>query len=298
VRTGYYRGRCAAITGAASGIGRAFAERLAEFGTHLELADVDGTALRATAEAIAQRAAAAGGSVHATVVDVRRRRDVRTWLDGVVARHGQLHFLFNNAGVERICDALDMSDADWDELRAVNVDGVVHGVQAAYPVMARQGFGHIVNTASAAGLIATPGLTGYGMTKHAVVGLTVALACEAHRFGVRVHAICPGVIDTPMARRPLGDGTIDPALAERSLRDLPGPERVVERVLPALPKGRVLIPVTREAHLLHWLYRLWPGGSVALIRRLAIPRMGFLREAPDRPARRHAGDTAASREHE
>lgn len=277
IRTDYFRGRVAAISGAASGIGLALAEALADCGARLMLADIDADRLAATTEALDARARLEGGDAHGIVTDVRHRAQVRRWVDATLQAHGRLHFIFNNAGIERIKPTAAMTDADWDLMRATNIDGVYHGVQVALPIMLRQGFGHIVNTASVAGLIGTPGLVGYAMTKHAVVGLTTSLAPEVHDRGIRVHAICPGIIDTPMARRPLGDGLLAdselPGLADR----LPGPELVARIVLTALPRGKVIIPVTRSAHLAHAITRLSPALMQWLLRRFFVPRMPFLR---------------------
>src|SRR5207248_6593438 len=113
-------------------------------------------------------------------------------------RHGRLDLMVNNAGIGIGGETRELLLAHWDRIIDVNLRGVVHGVHAAYPVMIEQGSGHIVNTASLAGLLPSPGATPYAMTKHAVVGLSLSLRGEAAAYGVRVTAVCPGVVETPI----------------------------------------------------------------------------------------------------
>jgi len=116
----------------------------------------------------------------------------------IFADQGRLDYLFNNAGIAATGDAAHYTLESWRKVVEVNVMGVVHGAQAAYPAILRQGFGHIVNIASTAGLLPTPSLVSYAASKHAVVGLSRALRAEAQSRGVRVSVVCPGVIRTPM----------------------------------------------------------------------------------------------------
>ena len=123
---------------------------------------------------------------------------VQALVDDVVAEHGRLDLMFNNAGISLIGETQDLTLAQWDSIIDVNIRGVVHGVAAAYPHLIRQGGGHIVNTASMGGLMAAGLLTSYVMTKHAVVGLSLALRSEAAAHGVGVTAICPAAVNTPI----------------------------------------------------------------------------------------------------
>lgn len=186
--------KVAIVTGGASGIGRALGQELAQRGARVVLADINGQSAQATADAMTS----AGGRARAAAVDVRDADAVQRLVTETAATYGRLDYMFNNAGVALAGKTRDMTLADWNRLIDVNLRGVVHGVVAAYPVMIAQGFGHIVNTASAAGITPTPGLTGYATTKHAVVGLSTSLRGEAARHGVRVSVVCPGLIDTPI----------------------------------------------------------------------------------------------------
>lgn len=184
----------AIVTGGGSGIGRALCGALADAGAHVIVADVAGEAAATVAEALRAR----GHRAEAATVDVRDATAVRGLVERTAGDAGRLDYVFNNAGIGVVGEVLDMSLADWDRTIDVNLRGVIHGVLPAYEWMARQGFGHIVNTASAAGLMPSPGLTAYSATKHAVVGLSLALRTEAALHGVRVSVVCPGLIDTPM----------------------------------------------------------------------------------------------------
>jgi NAD(P)-dependent dehydrogenase (short-subunit alcohol dehydrogenase family) len=186
--------KAAIVTGGASGIGRALGQELARRGARVVLADINGQSAQAAADAMTT----AGGRARAAALDVRDADAVQRLVTETAATDGRLDYMFNNAGIALAGKTRDMTLADWNRLIDVNLRGVVHGVVAAYPVMIAQGFGHIVNTASAAGITPTPGLTGYATTKHAVVGLSTSLRGEAARHGVRVSVLCPGLIDTPI----------------------------------------------------------------------------------------------------
>jgi len=188
-----FEGKVASVTGAASGIGRALSEELARRGAAVVLADLQ--AEEADAAAAALRAA--GGSATAAGLDVADFESVRRLIERVAAEHGHLDFIFNNAGIGVGGEIRDHTIAAWNRIIDVNIRGVVHGVQAAYPIMVRQGSGHIVNTASMAGLSTAPLTTSYSATKHAVVGLSKGLRAEAADLGVKVSVLCPGVIRTP-----------------------------------------------------------------------------------------------------
>jgi NAD(P)-dependent dehydrogenase (short-subunit alcohol dehydrogenase family) len=131
-------------------------------------------------------------------LDVTDADAVAALVERTAQDHGHLDLLFNNAGVAVTGPVSELTLAHWNRVIDINLRGVVHGVVAAYPIMIRQGRGHIVNTSSLAGLLPSPMLTPYGMTKHGVVGLSESLRMEAAAHGVRVSVVCPGVIDTPL----------------------------------------------------------------------------------------------------
>ncbi|HSG88907.1 MAG TPA: SDR family NAD(P)-dependent oxidoreductase, partial [Pseudomonadales bacterium] len=178
---------------------------------------------------------------------------------------------FNNAGIAVIGNVLKMAPEHWDRLVDVNIRGVHHGVEAAYATMVAQGSGHIVNTASVAGLIPTPGFTAYGMTKHAVVGLSVSLRPEAERYGVKVSAVCPGVINSNMAETAQLLGH-DKRLKEEQPGvegKLPTPDYCARKVLAGVKRNKAIIAVTASAHIGWRLHRFLPAFMRPVTRRMA-----------------------------
>jgi NAD(P)-dependent dehydrogenase (short-subunit alcohol dehydrogenase family) len=246
--------KVAIVTGGASGIGRAIGEQLASHGARVVLADRN-------AEGAAQVAGglvSAGHRASAATVDVIDASAVQALVQATAAAHGRLDYLFNNAGVAVAGEVRDMALADWDRLIDVNVRGVVHGVVAAYPLMIQQGFGHIVNTASAAGLGPTPGFTAYATTKHAVVGLSTSLRGEAARRGVRVSVVCPGFIDTPLlTTSPLLNIDREAALKFMKFR-LTSVEECARALLRGVSRNRGIIVITPVARMGWVLYRYAP----------------------------------------
>jgi NAD(P)-dependent dehydrogenase (short-subunit alcohol dehydrogenase family) len=187
-------GRVAIVTGGASGIGRAVSAALVARGAAVVVADIDEDG----AERVA-RELRGPGTATAVTVDVADGRAVMDVIETTHREHGRLDLLFNNAGLGIGGEPEELTDAHWEKVLDVNVRGVIHGCQAAYPLLLEQGFGHIVNTASLAGLLPPPGtMTPYGMSKHAVVGLSLGLRAAATDSGVGIHVVCPGVVETPI----------------------------------------------------------------------------------------------------
>jgi NAD(P)-dependent dehydrogenase (short-subunit alcohol dehydrogenase family) len=190
-----FKDKVAVITGAASGIGRALAERCAHEGMKVVLADVDVDALTATEAALN----ATGAPVLAVVTDVSKAQDVDALAQRTLSAFGGVHLLCNNACVWAGISAWDTSLSDWEWVLGVNLWGVIHGVHAFVPVMLAQGTaGHIVNTASMAGLLTGRGPAVYRVSKHAVVALSEMLYHQLAQRGahVKVSVLCPGGVDT------------------------------------------------------------------------------------------------------
>jgi len=282
-----FRGKVAVVTGGASGIGRALGEELVRQGARVVLADVNGDAARQVAAAITP-----AGAASAATVDVTDAGAVERVVGETAAAHGRLDYMFNNAGIAIMGDARLMTLADWNRLIDINLRGVVHGVAAAYPVMVRQGFGHIVNTASFAGLTPNPGATGYAMTKHAVVGLSTSLRAEAAPLGVRVSALCPGLIDTPIKDAAKMLGNADREEVVRSVPVKMYPVAACARdALRGVARNRPIIVVTTPA-MAGWLvYRIAPGLWLRLAEWFVARNPLFAPSA--RQACRHADPTGA-----
>jgi NAD(P)-dependent dehydrogenase (short-subunit alcohol dehydrogenase family) len=251
-----FGGAVALITGGASGIGAALARVLAAKGATLVLADRDYEDAVGVAAGLPRAEAAA--------LDVREAAAFDALVASVMEQHGRLDYLFNNAGTGVGGEAKDYSLDDWRYIVEVNLMGVVHGIQAAYPRMIGQGFGHIINTASVAGLMSTPLAAVYCATKHAVVGLSRTLRIEAREHGVQVSALCPGVIRTPIltgGRHGRMTKKVPEALTLKmweTLRPM-DVDRFAAQVIAEVARNRGIIVVPRWWRLLWWLDRLSPA---------------------------------------
>ncbi len=182
----------AIITGGASGIGRAFGEALAAKGCEVVLADLQID----QAEEVAAGIRASGGKATAVELNVVDSEAVVKVVEQTVERCGRIDYMFNNAGIVVFGEASDYEISDWNLSIDVNLRGVIHGVYAVYRIMLKQGFGHIINTSSIAGLCPWPMEIGYTTTKYAVVGLSQSLRAEAAGTGVQVSVLCPGTVKT------------------------------------------------------------------------------------------------------
>ena len=193
---GRFSGKVCVITGAAGGIGRAVAVRLASEGARLVLVDLDPTTLAASQDAAHE----AGGEAITVAADVTRAADVDRYVRTATEAFGGIDRFFNNAGIlGSVAPLVEYPEDTFDRVIAVNVKGVWLGLKMVGPAIIARGGGAIVNTASIAGLRGSPGLVAYTASKHAVVGLTRTAAIELVRGGVRVNAVCPAPIDTAMA---------------------------------------------------------------------------------------------------
>lgn len=206
------------ITGGGKGIGRATAELFAEEGASVEIADIDAEAGRDTVQSIRD----AGGQAEFTSVDVTDEGSVVAWRDAVVARHGRIDVLFNNAGISAVGELHEVSRALWDRVLAVNLTGVYLVSQAVLPTMLEQQAGSIINMSSA---IVHTGLlrrAAYAATKGAILAMTKSMQVDYAPHGVRVNALLPGTIYTPFVEQYLKESYDDPrkAIEELKLRQL------------------------------------------------------------------------------
>lgn len=247
-----FAGKQAVVTGAGSGIGAALCRALAGAGAEVLCTDIDATAAERTAQGLGARWAR---------LDVTDADAVQRTVDDVVARSGRLDLMFNNAGISWGGDTELLTLEQWNAIIDINIRGVVHGVAAAYPQMIRQGHGHIVNTASMAGLTAAGLITSYVMTKHAVVGMSLALRSEAAAHGVGVLAVCPAAVETPILDKGAVGGFVgrDYYLQGQRVKEPYDADRLAADTLRAIARNKALLVKPRQAHAA-WLFaRMAPG---------------------------------------
>lgn len=218
-----FKGKVALVTGGGNGIGRAACVGFARHGAKVVVVDRDGAAAEATAGIVRQN----GGEALAVTADVTKSAEVKAYVKATIDTYGRIDCFFNNAGIEgKVAPIAEYDEAVFDAVIGVNVKGVFLGLRHVLPEMIRQGGGSVVNTASVAGLVGTPGMPAYVASKHAVIGLTKTAAGEVARQGIRVNAVCPGPVDTRMIHA-----------LEQQLS--PGdPSAVGKRYQAALPTGR------------------------------------------------------------
>jgi len=215
-------GKITVVTGGSSGIGRATALIFAREGAKVVVADMSVAGGEETVRLIQ----AAGGKAVFSKTDVSQPAEVEAMVRKAVETYGRLDCAFNNAGIEGVIQpTVEYGETDWDRVIAINLKGVWLCMKAELQQMLKQGSGAIVNTASVAGLIGLPGFSAYVAAKHGVNGLTKTAALEYAKAGIRVNAVCPGAIRTPMF--------------ERGIRDNPGME---EQIVAAEPIGRMAAP--------------------------------------------------------
>jgi NADP-dependent 3-hydroxy acid dehydrogenase YdfG len=261
-------GKVAAITGAASGIGRALALNLAAEGCHVAIADVDSQGLEETARMLAGRSDKA--TTH--IVDVSDRQRVYQWAEEVLAQHSKVNILINNAGVALIDTIIDGSLDDFEWLFGINFWGVVFGTKAFLPHLLESGDGHIVNISSIGGFFSTPNFGAYGASKYAVRGFTETLFQELNGSCVGVTCVHPGGISTNLARnvRFGKSSQFDRDQLIKRVEKLlkTTPDRTAKRVVNAIRKRKPRLMVGLDAYLIYTLGRIFPVQMMKVFRHL------------------------------
>jgi NAD(P)-dependent dehydrogenase (short-subunit alcohol dehydrogenase family) len=251
-----FSGKVVIVTGAASGIGRALGEELADRGAKVIFSDLNAHMLQDVVGPLLRE----GRTVWDVPVDVTDARAVNKMICDTVARYGRLDYIFNNAGIAISGEVRDVTLDDWQRVLNVNLNGVIHGIAAAYPIMVKQGSGHIVNTASIEGLISFPATAAYVASKHAVVGLSMSLLAEAADLGVKVSVVCPGLIDTALIPtmkyvRLKEDKFLEPVNKMKKT----SPADCASEILKGVARNKAVIVVTGMAKIYYLLHRMSPG---------------------------------------
>ncbi len=279
----------AIVTGGASGIGRALSEALGRRGLQVVVADVQHELAREVAAGISRRGP---GRAPGAELDVRDFAAFDRLAKDTVSRYGRIDYLFNNAGIAVGGEMLAYEINDWTDVIDVNLVGVTNGIQAVYPRMVEQRSGHIVNTASVAGLIPS-NIGSYTATKFAVVGLSKALRIEGKFSNVRCSVLCPGPIKTPIltggkfGRNRIPGFTEEMATAMWEKLKPMDVDVFVERVLPQVFKNKAIIIEPKFWRVL-WLFeRLSPAFGEKLgffaLKKLKADLLTMTRSAPSRP---------------
>lgn len=268
-----FTGRVAAVTGAGSGMGRALSLALARRGCSLALCDVDEAGLDQTLREL-EAVRTPNLQITWQMVDVADQAAVEQFAAAAVAAHGNVHFVFNNAGVSLTGPVELLPYADFHWLMNVNFWGVVHGTRAFLPYFRAAGSGHVVNTSSVFGLIGVPTQSAYNASKFAVKGFTDALRAELHGTGVDVSCVMPGGVKTAIVRRSRyvmrGNDvpTREDAAREFERHARLTPDAAAEQILDGVARRRARILVGRDAKLIGFALRLVPVAYLRLLGRL------------------------------
>lgn len=246
--------KVAIVTGGGSGIGEALCRELARQGVRVVVADINGDGASRVATAIVK----AGGRATATRVDVSKEQEVKFLVQETASAYSRLDYLFNNAGLAIGGDARDLTLDHWRRVLDVDLYGVVHGMLAAYPIMARQGFGHIVNTSSAAAFLPDPGDAPYCTAKHAIVGLSLSLRLEGADLGVNVSVVCPGVVRTSIFDNVVVVNVPRDQAVRPPARMIEAPQ-AAQAILAGVARNKAVIVFPASARWVRRAYQLLPG---------------------------------------
>jgi NAD(P)-dependent dehydrogenase (short-subunit alcohol dehydrogenase family) len=244
------------ITGAASGIGKGLSETFAQRGATVILTDIDEDGVKNVTANIVKN----GGKAESFQLNVCDEAKTRAIWQQTAQKYGRLDYVINNAGYGMAEEAQDIPTEQWLKMVNINLMGVVYGAMEAFKIMKEQGNGHIVNVASLAGLIGSPGSLPYATTKFAVVGLSKSLRVEGAAFGVNVSALCPAFIETGIYKN-AWTGSLSNELFKRTIPSskIISLEEAIRETIKGIEKNEQLIIFPRYARVFYWMARLLPA---------------------------------------
>lgn len=250
--------KIAIITGGSSGIGKSICIYLAKHGVKVIIADQNLEKAQETVRLIISN----GGYGKAVHIDVSNPQDMKFLIENTVTDYGQIDYLFNNAGIAINGEFQDMSLEHWQRILDVNLWGTIYGCHYVYPIMIKQGFGHIINVSSLGGLIPGGLMTGYSASKYAVVGFSLTLRAEAKQYGIKVSALCPGYLETPLHKTALNVSEFlnsEKNIKMNADRKYPTVEDCINQMMKGVRRNKGIIVSPTKHKVYWWLDRLFPG---------------------------------------
>jgi NAD(P)-dependent dehydrogenase (short-subunit alcohol dehydrogenase family) len=271
----YYSNKIVLVTGGGSGMGRGLCEKLAQIDATVICTDINIANAEETVSLINQNKHTAV----ARKLDVAQLADFEEVIDDIVKEHGRIDLIFNNAGVGVTGEIRDFTMEHWKKVMDINFYGVLYGSQVAYQYMIKQGSGHIVNTASLAGLIAyIPLITPYSVSKHAVVNFTRCLRHEAKLFNIKASIVCPGLIDTPIINTSPAVNAKESWNQEATKQFAPGTsvQEAVGHILKGVEQNKEVILFPRLARIIFLFARYVKGSYLKVVhKQMAYFRTNF-----------------------
>ncbi|MBN1413142.1 MAG: SDR family oxidoreductase [Spirochaetales bacterium] len=245
-----YNNKIAVITGAASGIGREIAQQLVRMGSTVVMLDIDSDGLKN----FLQENKDYNNKIETNLIDVTNYNEINRLINDIADKHGTINFMFNNAGIGGTLPFESATMDHWHKIIDLNLYGVIHGIQAVFPIMKKQKSGHIINTSSISGIIPYPGQVLYNTTKYAITGLTLSLREEARKYNISLSIVCPGLVRTNIFYKPI----IGAAASEKEAAIPQGTVPVnlaVSQILKDIKKNKILSITPRILKLGYWLYK-------------------------------------------
>jgi NAD(P)-dependent dehydrogenase (short-subunit alcohol dehydrogenase family) len=255
--------KVAVVTGGASGIGRAICNELIQQNVFVIISDINEQAGRDLEAKLNEETLRA----RYVYLDVTDYDHVEKLLTHIYEEFGRIDYLFNNAGIAMYGELYDLTMEHWKEIMDVNLWGVINGTQVGYKLMKKQGFGHIVNTSSAAALGPSPGSAAYATTKHAVVGLTTSLHYEAEEFGIKVSVLCPTFVDTPIFEDAKAININKTVMTQQLKKQkMMSPEKLAKLALKGVHSNKPIICPMPMRRTMDIFFTLFPPAHRALMR--------------------------------